>query len=999
MDNFKEIKAQYSIESFIQTVTHKELKKAGSALTLDECPIPGCRHKDCFRIFPGTRTFKCFSCGSSGDLFSFASDFLGIQEKYELLKKVAGILNHELTNSKPVKKQSNEIATREKIFNLAAEFYNNKLLDNEDILKVLSSTRKYTTKTVKEFKLGYTGDKGDELLEYLKNDFTDDQLLQSGLFKLRKNKIHDYFVPKLFVFPHFAGKQVCDFTIKDAFKHEKKTDKVIDYRLEAEKRLCKHSFYNPDALYFNEIILTEGQHDAIQLMRYTGNKNVLAYTGNPSEASIKQIVQHCQNKIVYLAFDQDPAGDKYRREIFYRLWGAAQQISNLGWDAKAKDLDEYLRTTKGKPKEIADELIQKASDGLSWLISRFEDSDDISKNVNLLSPLKERALKINDSILFAIALEHIGDHFKKGKVIANILQKQFEKEQLEALANTDYLESLPYYEKNGCYYKKAGKGPTNLSNFRLTIKDIVIYDDEITYRCDIKSVAGEIARSIQFIPVERVDVKKFRTRCVASGAFHFTGKDADLSGIWQYEESKMTAKQIRYIQHYGRIQTENDMWLFDNCAIQDGEIHLRSKENDFICIGKKHYLPYDVNVYSGAKPKINIETPYSTEFAQNVGQAFHYMMDSRLEGKRSSFAGYLLLGFMPAIVYSDEIYKAYGFFPFLFSYGPPNTGKTAATGLLFSFFGFPGHPESWSSATEPGTYQFIQQLSSMPCWYDEFLNDKTFKSLLGTIKNIYNRTGAGKGGLKERRTVRQVKGVLWLSGEDNPANEAVLSRSVLFRFTPINKHKTKSYNFLVDNRNRLSCILRNLLLEKTEEKARQMIRQIDTYTDYILEKRQVDPRSARNHAIPAAALQALDIDIPDGFDEYLLKHVSASTQYKEEENPRNHFFSEVNHLYMQKMINGLVEFDEMNNELLIRFNAVIKIIQGELRKRGSELKIKPGSIEDYLKDMDGYMGNQRKYFTIGSENQQKRCMVFSYKHLPENIKESIDDIVPYEGGE
>lgn len=995
MNDFDIIKQQNRIEDFVPRVVGKPLKKTGQTLSLGECPM--CKHHDCFRIFVKTQTYKCFSCGSGGDLFHFTGDFHGIANNYEILKRAAEHINYTLTNSQDVQKKSPREHKKRLAFQAAAQFYRDTLLANKQAMQILSQTRKYTAKTIEEFNIGYSGDAPDMLIAALSKDFSAEDLVDFGLAKIRKDKPGDYFVAKLFVFPHYLGNQVVDFTIKDSQKAKKKKGETVDYRLMAEHRIGKVYFYNQDALYHDEVIVVEGEHDAIQLMRATGKKNVLAITGNPGEDAIKFLEKSCDEKIVYLGFDNDPAGNRYTQQFFFRLWGMAAQVLKINWDGTAKDIDEFLRWAQdsGLRMNIAGpQIIQNATDAMMWVVAAIPDDDDISKLVRALTPFKNRMLEIDNPIQFEIALETIRGHFKKGKAVSTILTKQYEKEKLDRITNADYLDNLPFFEKNGCYYHRSNRGPVNLSNFHLTINDIILFNDELTYRCDLKSVAGEVAENVQFDPSERVDVRRFRTKCVSVGAFHFTGRDNELSGIWQFEESRAQAQMIHYVQNYGRIQAEN-LWLFDNCAIKDGVIYERDSKTDMIRVGKKQYLPYDVKVYSGATPKLEIAESYDDQFTENVAESFHRMIDSMPSGRIESYAGYLFLGFIPAIIYSDEIYQKYGFFPFLFSYGPSGTGKTTATALLFSLLGFIAQPESWPSATEPGTYQFLQQLSSLPCWYDEFLNDRTFHQLLGTIKNIYNRTGSGKGGL-QKRTIRDVKGVLWLSGEDNPQNEAVLSRSVIFRFTPLNTYKNKAYKYLSDNRRLLSTIARQLLLEKNEDTAKMLLRQIQTYHEYIMQKSQkVDPRVAANHAIPAAALQLLNVAIPPELDEYVVLHAERTMKFKEEENPRYLFFSELNYLFSRGLLTNLTYFDPVMNELYVRFEPAIKVMATEMRKRNDNLRIKANSIQDYLKDMPAYLGSGRKRF--GSDEQtQKRCMIFDYAKLGETIKETIDDIISYE---
>lgn len=366
MNDFEAIKEQTDITQFIVSNAGGDVKRVGSNVHINPCPI--CGHNDCLTPFQKTKTYKCFSCGSGGSLFNFVEDYFKISDNYQKLLKAAELTGYALTNSNDVKKESGTVTARKDIFNKAASYYHHCCTKSKAALDILRTTRKYSVKTVDEFMIGYSGDTWSGLYDHLKADYDDKTLLASGLVVQRKKGegLRDAFLPKMFIFPHYLGRQVVDFSCKDSLKHEKEEKDVIKQRLTAEHRLAKNIwFYNQDALYYDDIIIVEGEHDAIQLMRCLSaakdaknaekraiKKNVLAITGNPSGDAIKYLQRMVKDKNVYLGFDQDraksekelSAGDKYRREFFLHLWGIAASIKVITWDGGAKDIDEYLRS-------------------------------------------------------------------------------------------------------------------------------------------------------------------------------------------------------------------------------------------------------------------------------------------------------------------------------------------------------------------------------------------------------------------------------------------------------------------------------------------------------------------------------------------------------------------------------------------------------------------------------------------------------------------------------
>ena len=228
------------------------------------------------------------------------------------------------------------------------------------------------------------------------------------------------------------------------------------------------------------------------------------------------------------------------------------------------------------------------------------------------------------------------------------------------------------------------------------------------------------------------------------------------------------------IQRYGWI-AEHKMWLLENCAVKNNKIYPRDK-NDIIEIDGRGFKSTGVSVYQGDKPTMCLES-IDTEYINDT--AYHYcqLCDGSASidentGVIQTYKGLILLGFVPAMIYREEILKKYGFFPILTNYGPSETGKTLSTKILFNFFGFLNSDgEPWSGTTPAGFNQIISQLSSWPVWFDEYRNNASrhHKELLGQIRNAYNGNAVQKGGLQGMRTDYRARGCIWLSGEDTAA--------------------------------------------------------------------------------------------------------------------------------------------------------------------------------------------------------------------------------------
>lgn len=984
MNCFEQVIEQVALLDLMQHyLTAEKLRKTGNEYSWNPCPF--CGHNDCFKVNPSKNLYHCFSCGQSGNAISFVQQQLKLAP-LDAAKEIARVCALKIDfNSNGKYRPDAQESKKAEIFQAAADFYRHTLLGDAKALKILLDTRKYGREFIEQFPLiGYTGNQWGLLYHYLSKSYSESDLLASGLIVSREGKTGDFFGPQYFVFFHVAGKEVCDFTLKDALKHSRKRgEERTEYRLQAEHRL-KPCLFNQDALNGNPVFFCEGQNDVLQILNADPRACPVAEMKNlADEERVKQIRQRLKGKTVYLCFDKDDAGDRFTQKAFEQFWGDCN-LQVLDWPrAEAKDIDEWLRRQPDRRGAL--ELLKKSSvEVFDWLLSHtIEEPDDRYSCLMMLKPFTDRFGKVADEMLIQSAIESIRKRFSDPS-IAKIIGDTYRKEKFTREASGASSRHLPYFEKDGLYFRRQGKGDIGLSNFVLRISDIVRIDEEIYYRCTLNNDQADSVPDVVFNAGERSNARKFRERCASKGAFYFTGTDGDLAGIWQLEESRQAMQKTFYIKHYGEIPQEG-MWLFDNCAIKDGVIHEKN-EDGFIRIGPRNYRSYDVLVYSGAVPRLDLKTEYTQEFAQRIADAFHVIMDSKSDGRRETYRGYMFFGALPAIIYSREIFARFGFFPFLFSYGQPNTGKTQVTSRLLECFGFITSPESWPGATEPGTYQFLQALSSMPCWYDEFLNDKTFEKLFGTIKNVYNRSGSGKGGL-EKRTIREINGCLWLSGEDTPNNEAVLSRSVIFRFDPINDYKTEAYTWLTDQKKNLSVLARQLILSKSPENAAKFIKQIENIAEIIKEySGKIETRVAINHAIFAAGLIMLNIETPEDYYQYVIRHSQAGSFQKLTESPVYQFFSELSYLFNRStLLHRSVRYEPYTNELSVHFPSAIKIIQREMRSRGENLKIKADSIRDYLKDLEACVDvNKRVHF---GGNYFQRCLVFELDRLPETIKD------------
>ncbi len=367
------IKDRIDIAELIQQ--YIPLKQAGKNFQA-QCPF----HQDktpSFTVSPDMQIFKCFGCGKSGDIFDFVMEYENL-EFPDALKKLAKQAGVKL-NSKNLKPKNKYLAILEMINHLGNKFYQKQLFDssNKEALKYLQ-TRGFNEDLIKKFELGYAPGH-DTLLKYInrKANFSEEQLLKSGLFKEKKGKIKDKFFKRV-IFPikNSRGKVIA-FTgrILPGNEYGPKYMNTPETPLFHKSTHAYGIYESKNEIQKQDLaILCEGSTDVI-LAHQAGITNIVAPLGTSlTEDQLNLIKKYSEN--ILMVFDNDSAGQKALERGF--LLGSKQNLnmyaSNTG---KFKDLGELIENLFEKSNEIDQikkglqkKLIKERQDAFTYLLSR-----------------------------------------------------------------------------------------------------------------------------------------------------------------------------------------------------------------------------------------------------------------------------------------------------------------------------------------------------------------------------------------------------------------------------------------------------------------------------------------------------------------------------------------------------------------------------------------------------------------------------------------------------
>lgn len=269
-----------------------------------------------FTVSPDKKIFKCFGCGKSGNVITFAVEYYNLTypEALRELAKRAGI-RYESSSEKT----KEEITKRDKILQaleLAKKYYQ-KILYTPSGSVALSylTNRGYSKSTLSEFEIGYAPSGWDNLIKELTSaGFSKEILIDAGLIKGREgtpNEYYDLFRERVMFPIHnhigkvvgFGGRTLKEVENQPKYLNTPQTE-VFD-----KSKLLFGLFKGRNEIRSKEsVILVEGYADVIALHQ-AGFKNAVASCGTSlTEEQLHQIARYC--KTIYIAYDGDEAGQK-----------------------------------------------------------------------------------------------------------------------------------------------------------------------------------------------------------------------------------------------------------------------------------------------------------------------------------------------------------------------------------------------------------------------------------------------------------------------------------------------------------------------------------------------------------------------------------------------------------------------------------------------------------------------------------------------------------------
>ena len=262
-------------------------------------------HSPSMSVSPDKQIYRCFTCGASGNVFTFVTNYENISF-YDAVVKLGEKIGIKLEKKNKIKK-INQYENLYNLYELSVNFYKNNLnsIAGEKARDYLKS-RKIDEDMIKRFDIGLSVSGG--LSKVLKNKCNPEDLVDIGLSYMSDNEVLDLYRNRI-MFPikdmegnvvAYSGRKYDD---SDGPKYINTKGTKIFIK---GKTLYNYSDAIDEIRKKKEIIIVEGFMEVIRLYSI-GFKNVVALMGTSFTTEQLEVIKKLNVKVV-LNLDNDEPG-------------------------------------------------------------------------------------------------------------------------------------------------------------------------------------------------------------------------------------------------------------------------------------------------------------------------------------------------------------------------------------------------------------------------------------------------------------------------------------------------------------------------------------------------------------------------------------------------------------------------------------------------------------------------------------------------------------------
>lgn len=376
--------------------------------------------------------------------------------------------------------------------------------------------------------------------------------------------------------------------------------------------------------------------------------------------------------------------------------------------------------------------------------------------------------------------------------------------------------------------------------------------------------------------------------------------------------------------------------------------------------------------------------------------------------------GKIALMYYVTAIFRDFIYDRFKFFPHLFGFGPPGTGKSTLGWSLSYLFGKERKPFNLNAGTAPGFYRTFAQFRNAIQWFDEYANSIDLKRIQD-LKNAYDGAGHVKGdfsaGGNSNKTISTpINSACYISGQELPtADNALFKRCILLQFhkTDYSDEERKRAASLQEMQERalthLTAAITSLRETVQEAFHEHFDKTIKEFKKALEDKYgSIEERIIHNMVIQVAMFRTLESALPWPYTYEEIKQTAIRMIYEQNKlisrsAETSQFWDTVQFLYNAHAISDTADFtiktvvnlklrvdrnetmekvfEKPTDLMFVSLNKIHGLYMKALREQGEKKGMNKESLVHYLQHSKGYVGAVNK---VNYGDRNSSGYVFDY---------------------
>lgn len=371
-----------------------------------------------FNVHPGKGIYKCFGCGAGGDVFGFVMQIEGCSypESVRIVAQKHGIPIPVAEEGEDYKKLTRDRETVLRLNEWAAEFFEQQLSDEVEGAHARDyfRARGITDETRRQFRLGYSPDRWDALINHLRErGATIDEIDTSGLAILKEQGgLYDRFRGRV-MFPITDSQgRVIAFGGRIMAEGEPKYLNSPETAVYTKGRnLFGLDHAKNDIRRLGFAILVEGYLDCI-IPQQEGIRNVVASLGTAlTDSQVRLLRRYMDQPRIVVNFDPDSAGQAATLRSIEMLLTEGFRVNILGMPTD-QDPDEFVRE-HGAERFLS--LLKTTQPYIEYIIDITIGQNDITRpsgKVEAINGILPHLARMRDKVARADYADQIADRLK-----------------------------------------------------------------------------------------------------------------------------------------------------------------------------------------------------------------------------------------------------------------------------------------------------------------------------------------------------------------------------------------------------------------------------------------------------------------------------------------------------------------------------------------------------------------------------------------------------------